>query len=112
MLNELKAKIKIFKAIGRNVNNEQKQELNCLAYFKIGEKILSGKTDKDGVIGLRNIVSGTYWIAIKSKNEEAVYAVNIPEHSRQINKIIDLPIHDLGLVINKCEAEPIRLFIN
>jgi hypothetical protein len=86
-------------------------ELTCLSDYGIGEKLWSGKTQTNGEIDLRSLKPGTYWMAIKSKNEEAVYVI-IPAKEYDPNEKWKLEISEGGLVNNKCGVEPIDLFFH
>ena len=104
------AKIRVFRTVELKAGEKGRQELSCLSSFEIGKKVWSGKTDKNGTISLRKIPAGQYWIAIKSKDEEAVYVVMIPPDLEASDIPVNFEVRDGGIVMNKCGIEPIEYF--
>jgi hypothetical protein len=107
-----RAQIRIFQTKEIPPGRQPRQSLSCLTYHEIGKQIWSGKTDKNGIARLEHIPNGEYWMAIKSRNEYAVYVVRLPPDRKPAQTPTVLKVSDIGLVLNKCDIEPINYFFH
>jgi hypothetical protein len=107
-----RAQVKVYQTKKISPSREPRQRLSCLAHYEIGKTIWSGKTNEEGVIHLERIPPGRYWIAIKSKTEHAVYLVILPPDRKPAEPPVILHVSDIGLVLNKCDIEPIKYFFH
>jgi len=73
------AKVKLRKAIKRS--GDRPHVLSCLYSFDKGRIVKSTKTDSQGQFSFRDLLPGSYWLAIRGKNAQIVRVIEVVEDS-------------------------------